>query len=150
VTEAGSDIHQLEPMFEQLERHYGKIPREVLVDGGFVALGAIDTTEAQGCRVYAPPMQPRDAERDPYRILPDDRDAVVRWRRRMGMASAKRKYKDRAATAECVNAQARNRGLWQFLLRGRPRARCVALLQALAQNAMRGLALRRAAAEAMA
>jgi hypothetical protein len=93
-------------------------------------------------------MKPRDAERNPYRPLPGDSASVARWRRRMGTASAKRKYKDRAATTECANAQARNRGLWQFLVRGGSKVRCVSLLYALAHNAMRGLALKRAWLEA--
>ena len=66
----------------------------------------------------------------------------------MGTASAKQKYKDRAATAECVNAQARNRGLGQLRVRGRKKARSVMLLYALAHNVMRSLALKLAAAEA--
>lgn len=148
VTSAGSDMQQLVPMLDQIRRRYGRLPREALVDGGFTSLDAIDAADAQGCRLYAPPMRPRDAERNPYRPLPGDRPSVARWRRRMGTASAKRKYKDRAATAECANAQARNRGLWQFLVRGRSRVRSVSLLYALAHNAMRGLALKRAWLEA--
>lgn len=148
VTDRGSDIHQLAPMLEQVERRYGKLPSEDLVDGGFASLGAIESVEAQGCRVYAPPMKPRNGNRNPYRPLPDDSEGVARWRRRMGAASAKEKYKDRAATAECVNAQARNRGLWQFNVRGRLKARCVSLLYALAHNAMRSLALEQAWQEA--
>ena len=40
------------------------------------------------------------------------------WRERMGTVEAQTIYKDRAATAECVNALARQRGLQQFLVRG--------------------------------
>lgn len=148
VTDRGSDMQQLAPMLEQLERRYKQLPSESLVDGGFASLDAIESTETRGCRVYAPPMQPRNAERNPYRPLPVASDAVARWRRRMGTASAKEKYKDRAATAECVNAQSRNRGLWQFNVRGRLKARCVSLLHALAHNAMRGVALEQAWQEA--
>ena len=46
-------------------------------------------------------------------------------------------YRERAATAECVNAQARNRGLRQIPLRGLIKARTVALWYALAHNLMR-------------
>jgi hypothetical protein len=38
--------------------------------------------------------------------------------RRMGIEQAKEIYKQRACTAECVNAIARNRGLRQFTVRG--------------------------------
>lgn len=148
VTEAGSDMHQLVPMLEQLDARHARTPREVLVDGGFASLDAIEAADDRGCRVYAPPMKPRNSGRNPHRPLPSDSAAVARWRRRMGAPGAKQKYKDRAATAECVNAQARNRGLLRLLVRGRKRARSVLLLYALAHNAMRSVALKQAAAEA--
>jgi IS5 family transposase len=141
-------MHQLVPMLEQLDARHACTPREVLVDGGFASLDAIEAVERRGCRVYAPPMKPRDSERNPYRPLEDDSPQIARWRMRMGTARAKQKYKDRAATAECVNAQARNRGLLRLLVRGRKKARSVLLLYALAHNAMRGVALKQAAAEA--
>ena len=64
----------------------------------------------------------------------------------MGTAEAKELYKDRAATAECVNAIARNRGLQRFGVRGRKKARAIGLWFALAHNLMRTIALRRATA----
>jgi hypothetical protein len=70
-----------------------------------------------------------------------DSDAAATWRKRMGMPDAKILYKDRAATAECVNALARERGLTRLRVRGPIKARCVLLLHALAHNLMRTLAL---------
>ena len=46
-------------------------------------------------------------------------------------------YKQRAATAECVNAQARNRGLLRMPVRGLAKVRCVVGLFVLAHNLMR-------------
>lgn len=46
-------------------------------------------------------------------------------------------YKQRAATAECVNAQSRNRGLLQMPARGLPKVRSVVGLFVLAHNLMR-------------
>ena len=51
--------------------------------------------------------------------------------------TAKALYKERAATAECANAQARNRGLQQMPVRGFAKAKCVVLLYVLAHNLMR-------------
>jgi len=59
----------------------------------------------------------------------------------MSTPEAQQIYRDRAATAECVNAQARNRGLTRMPVRGLPKVRCVALLFALAHNLMRMVAL---------
>ena len=61
---------------------------------------------------------------------------------RMGTEEAKKIYKERASTVECVNAIARNRGLQRFLVRGCRRVKAVLLWYALAHNLMRGLALR--------
>lgn len=66
----------------------------------------------------------------------------------MGTVEAKTIYKERAATSECVNAIARNRGLRQFLVRGLAKVKAVLLWFALAHNLMRAVALRRAAAGA--
>ena len=65
----------------------------------------------------------------------------------MGTAEAKEIYKQRAATAECVNAIARNRNLQQFRVRGRLKVWAVTLWYALVHNLMRAAALRAAAAE---
>jgi hypothetical protein len=64
----------------------------------------------------------------------------------MGSEAAKAIYKVRAATAECVNALARNRGLQQFRVRGLKKVNAVLLWFALAHHLMRGAALRRQAA----
>jgi hypothetical protein len=45
-----------------------------------------------------------------------DSQAVGAWRERMGTDAAKAIYKQRAATAECVNALARERGLTRMAL----------------------------------
>ncbi len=59
----------------------------------------------------------------------------------MGTEEAKALYKDRAATAECVNALARERGLTRLRVRGKTKVRGVLLLHALAHNLMRTFTL---------
>ena len=76
-------------------------------------------------------------QQDKHEPKPDDSDAVAQWRRRMAEPEAKEIYKQRAATAECVNAQARNRGLLRMPVRGLGRVRCVVGLFVLAHNLMR-------------
>ena len=77
----------------------------------------------------------------PHVALPDDSEAIIQWRQRMGSEVAKEIYKQRAATAECVNAIARGRGLTQFLVRGLNKVKAVALWYALAHNLMRAVTL---------
>ena len=94
----GSDKAQLVPMLDQLERRYGKLPWQSLVDGGFVTLDAIEGAARKGSKVYAPVIKPKDPNRDAYHPLPKDPPAVAAWRQRMGTAEAQEIYKLRAAT----------------------------------------------------
>ncbi len=141
VNNSGSDHANMPPMVEQIEANYGKKPEEMLVDGGFTTLDAIQTVAAAGTKVYAPVHKPRDPERDPHEPMPGDSKEIAEWRTRMGTDAAKEIYKERGTTAECVNAQARGRGLTQFLVRGSEQALGVALLAAIAHNFVRMLTL---------
>lgn len=134
VTNSGGDQPHLEPMADQIARRFGMLPREMLADGGFVNLGAIDRLDRRGMTLYAPPMIPRCPSRAPAARMKGDTDAVFAWRQRMESDVAKAIYKERAATIECVNAQVRNRGLQRFLVRGLKKVRAVALWHALAHN----------------
>jgi hypothetical protein len=145
VTNAGTDGAELPPMLDQIERRSGQRPAEALVDGGFATTDAIDTAEQAGTRVYAPPKQEQqqlDAGQDPYARKTGDTDATAVWRARMATPEAKAVYKQRASTAEWVNAQARNRGLYGVTVRGRPKVLVVVLWYALAHNFDRWRSLR--------
>ena len=95
---------------------------------------------AEHTRVFSPAPKSKDPDTDPHAPKAGDSEAVGAWRKRMGTAGAKESYKGRAATAECVNAQARERGLRRRRVRGTAKGRCV-LLHVLAHNPMRTLAL---------
>jgi transposase len=121
VTDQGVDSGQLDPMVEKIESLYASRPEKYLVDGGFVDQKAIDRTEVAGTMVFAPvPCVEKLARQgtDPYARRSDDTDGVAAWRERMGTTEGREEYKNRASTAEWVNAQARNHGLRQFLVRG--------------------------------
>jgi len=51
------------------------------------------------------PDETKDKDADPHAPKAGDSEVVAEWRERMGTEEAKIIYKDRAATAECVNAQ---------------------------------------------
>jgi len=133
---AGSDMGKLAAMSDKLAHDYARRPTEHLADGGFVALAEIERLAAASVAVFAPVPMPRDAARERYAPLANDGPGVAAWRTRMGTETAKAIYKERAATAECVNGQCRNRGLWRFPVRGLAKAKAVALLHALAHNMM--------------
>jgi transposase len=150
VTNSGGDQGQMAPMVEQHQERYQKKPKEVLIDGGFVKKADIDQVSPPhgGTTVYAPVMESKDPNRDPHTPRDDDSPAVAEWRQRMATDEAKAIYRERAATAECVNALARNRGLQRFLVRGLRKVKAVVLWYALAHNLMRAVALRAAVAQA--
>jgi transposase len=147
---AGSDMAQLAPMVAQVQQRLGQAPGQWLVDGGFPAHVQIDAVAGK-TELYAPvprakPPKGRDGDEPPapgseFEPKPGDSEAVAQWRERMGSDAAREIYKDRAATAECVNAQARNRGLLRMPVRGLAKVRCVVRLYALAHNLMRMVAL---------
>jgi transposase len=138
---SGSDQGKLAPMSDRLAELYGTRPRQHLVDGGYTRLGDIERLEEAGCAVFAPPPEPRITGREPHQPLPDDPPGVAAWRQRMGTEAAQAVYRLRAATAECANAQARNRGLVRFTVRGIAKAKAVALWFALAHNMVRAWSL---------
>ena len=140
VVTVGSDLGQLAPMVEQVTARHAQTPDEWLVDGGYPAHQQLDAV-AEQTTVYAPVPKPKDPAVDPHAAKSGDSDAVAAWRQRMGTDDAQVIYRERAATAECVNAQARNRGLQQVRVRGRAKVRNVLLFHALAHNLMRTLAL---------
>jgi transposase len=142
VVTVGSDQGQMPPMLDQIEARFEQRPKEVLVDGGFANLEDIENVQAGGkCKVYAPVSKPKKETVDRYEPKATDSPEVAEWRKRMGTKTAKEIYKERAATAECVNAQARNRGLRQFVVRGLEKVKSVATWFAITQNMARSFAL---------
>jgi len=134
VDNSGSDMGKLAPMSEALGAHYGQRPCEHVADGGYAKLDDIKALAEAGVTAYVPVPTPRDKARDPHAPQKADAPAIADWRERMGTDQAKAIYKERAATAECCNAQARNRGLRQFLVRGLDKVRNVALWHGLTHN----------------
>lgn len=162
VVTTGSDMGQMAPMVKQVVDRCGQAPQDWLVDGGFPAHDQIDAVAAQ-TRVIAPVPKPKAKTKakantaqtnaqddvqatpeppvDPHQRKPGDSPAVGDWRERMATDESKELYKERAATAECVNAQARNRGLVLLPVRGLKKVKAVALLFVLAHNLMRMIRL---------
>jgi hypothetical protein len=135
VTNAGSDVHESQPMRQQVEERTGRKVMEHLVDGGYIGLDAVDQSATAGTTLYAPVPKPRNENVDRHQPRKTDSPAVGQWRQLMGTPEAKAIYKERASTVETVNAECKTyRGLGPFLVRGIDKVKCVALWAALAYN----------------
>jgi transposase len=137
VTAQGTDSGLLEPMLAQIQESYGQKPKEALTDGGYVCAADVEAAAAAGVAVYMPLKNAEKelaAGTDPYAPKRKDRAGMAALRARMGTEEGKAIYKQRAATAEWVNAGMRNRGLYRFLVRGLTSVRAVVIIQALVHN----------------
>lgn len=142
VSNIGSDMGQTDEMLKQIERRTRQLPEEYLVDGGFAKLDSIERAAEQGVTVFAPVPTPREEGIDPHAPKKGDSEPVAEWRKRMGTAKAKKIYKERAATAERVNADLRMwRGVNLLSVRGTTKVLCVALMSAITYNVLRWMAL---------
>jgi len=138
VTNSGSDLSMLVPMLDDMRRRTGLDPGEILVDGGYVTLASLQAAHQRGITTYAPVKT--TAPKSPSGCIYNrtDAPAIALWRSRMQRPDAKAIYRQRAATAETVNADLRRwRTLDRFPVRGLRKARCHALLNAMAYNALR-------------
>jgi hypothetical protein len=143
VTNRGSDMGQTSSMLDQIESRTGKRPIEHLVDGGYRSHPAIEAAAERGVKLYAPVPKPRKGDtRDPHLPREEDSEAVAAWRVRMGTEEAKEIDKQRGATAETVNAEAKHhRGLDHLPVRGLTKALGSACLFALTSNMLRMISL---------
>jgi len=137
VTNVGNDAGELVPMLEQIERRTAQRPPVYLADGGFPKGDTITQATELGVTVYAPTAA-RKSDVDPATPCRGDSDADKAWRVRMSTDEAKVIYRERAATAEWTNADARtHRTLDRFLVRGLTKVSTCALWVALAHNMLR-------------
>ncbi|MGH8633841.1 MAG: transposase [Burkholderiales bacterium] len=140
----GSDAGESTPMLEQIAQRTGVRPKEILVDGGYAQHQAVDEAAHNDVTFYAPLPKPRTPDaRDPHLARDDDSPAVAQWRQRMATDEARAIYKQRAATAETVNADAKaHRGLDHLAVRGLPKVLASASLFVLTYDILRLITLR--------
>lgn len=145
VTNIGNDAGQMELMVQQIESEQAPFAAgtEYYVDGNFATDDDIQSLGQRGIAVFAPVKEAArqlQAGKNPYVRQPDDQEYVGTWRERMGTPTAHEKYKQRSKT-EFPNATCRNRGLYQFLVRGLEKVLSVVLWYVLAHNLFRRVAL---------
>lgn len=138
----GTDSHRLEPMLDEIQRRVERLPGQSLVDGGYMNFAAVEHAAARGLEVFAPPRENKTYHIDPFAVQPHDSPAIAAYRQRMASPQGKEIYKQRAATAETINADLKTwRGLGRLLVRGSTKVLTVALWSALTYNIMRGITM---------
>lgn len=141
LTENGTDYAQCAPMIEQIEERTGSKPAEVLTDGGYISKESVDEIAEASVTLYGP-LPERKTSPDPLVVKPTDSPAMRALKERMASEQGKETYKERAATAETVNADLKIwRSLDRFVVRGKKKVTCVVLWNVLAYNLLRYLAL---------
>lgn len=141
ITTSGNDQGQMSPMLEDIRQRHDRLPEEYLADGGFNKKENVEHAAHQGVTLYAPVQKSKRHDVDPHQPKPGDSPEVATWRQRMATPEAKEIYKQRAATAETVNADLRcYRGLGPLLVRSSSKVRCVVLWAALTYNVLRWIA----------
>ncbi len=141
VTNRGTEGDEAPPMREQVIKRTEQKPEEYLIDGGQATLRTVEKLSEAGVTVYAPTQAPRGTTRSQAEPRPTDSASVAGWRARMATDGAKAIYKERAATSECVNARARQHGVYQFVVRGLTKVTCMALWLAITHDLLRWIAL---------
>jgi transposase len=141
VNNEATDLHAMVPLAEQIEERFHTRPTEWLADGGCSSLGNINEMSERGCKVFSPLRPRRNAAHPLHEPRPTDTEPIREWRQRMSSDSGKQIYKERGSTAEWVNAQFRQCGLRQFLVRGADKVLAVVLMHAITLNMNRSFAL---------
>jgi hypothetical protein len=140
VINRGTDQGEALAVEEQVAQRAGRHPEAYLADGGFVDLQDITTLERCGVRVYAPPKEGENDRQVSWK--PGTTPEVLAWRERMETPEGQAIYQHRFSTAECVNAQGREKyGMQRFKVRSVAKVTCIALLMAITHDLLRWMAL---------
>jgi len=146
ATDRASDRGQLAPAVVDIERRYGRKPKQVLADGGYGSKGDIEQLhgdQAGPIEIFCP-LPPSKSAGDPSAAKRGDGPGVLAWRRRMNSEAGISFYRKRFAT-ERPHADMHNRGLTRLLVRGLDKAKAVLLWHVTAFNFRQRLFLERAA-----
>jgi transposase len=133
VSNDGSDMGKLTPMAEQIEKRCGRLPEEMLADGGYAKHEDIAALRQKGVDAL---VSPSSRAKSIEQLQRDGADPeVIAWREQMETPEAKKRYRARAGLAELPNAhQKTHHGIQQVLVRGLEKVTCVVLLNAIASN----------------
>lgn len=139
--DAGTSPRMMARVHSRLKKLGMAPPKNWIGDSAYS--GKKDVEEAAliypNCRYYAPPKVRKGI--DPKKHLKSDSEAIKKWRDLIDQEEVKNVYKKRCSTAEFSNAQVKQRGWREFLVRGREKVMSNALLNVIAHNIARSFDL---------
>ncbi|GIW40450.1 MAG: hypothetical protein KatS3mg076_1520 [Candidatus Binatia bacterium] len=145
VSQGRTDFAEAVPMLEQLERRFGRLPEQYVVDTGYTSVENVEELSARGVELYGA-LPKRKGKPDPYEVRPRDSEAVRQLKERMRTPEGRAIYGVRARVSERVHADLKRwRTLGKIVLRGRTKVRCIVLLNVITYNLLRWFALLAAA-----
>ena len=146
VLNKGSDSGQAPQMIDQIVNRCKVIPTDYLLDTGYDSHKNLDELYLKypELKIYQPIKYNKKTD-ETFEKNNNSQDTtkkkniansepVKKWEDRMDSELGKKTYKMRSETAEYSNAQARNRGMQQFRVRGIEKVSCVTLMYAIAHN----------------
>jgi transposase len=150
VTDRRNDTGLAEPMVKLIESRFAVAPKRALVDTTYATHDDMVALAERGTDVYSPVPEDRsDIKPASLRRRAAQRrsepDAVKAWRERMARPEAEEIY-SRRKRIETINGILKGRGFGILRVRSIAKAKCIALLQALAHNLWRARGLRALAA----
>lgn len=135
VVSKGSDSGLASTLIKQFQERYEINPKIWVADTGFdLHLEAESIKEEFDCVVYSPIRYKKPEKVSKKKLQSIDYLAREKMRALMETEEAREIYSQRSETAEFVNAQTRNMGFQQFVVRGLLKVNCMALLYAIAHN----------------
>lgn len=139
VTQARTDYGAVSPMLTAIEQRTETIPEQIVVDGGFTSRAEVDAVAQRGVTLYGP-LAERTGKPDPYAPRRGDSEAMRALKERMQTQEGQQIYRERAKTAELVNADLKRwRTLDRITVRGITKVTAVVLLNVLTFNMLRAI-----------
>lgn len=132
------DPGTLTPMIRQVQTTLEKIGcppvTKWLADSAYSNKKDVDACEEAfpNLNLYSPPVS--NTKADPLLLKESDSSAMKNLKQRMRTSEGQEVYKKRSSTAEFSNAQVKNKGMQEFLVRGTSKVLSMALIYALAHN----------------
>ena len=121
VTQAASDVGQLVPLLEQVERNVGRLPEVATADAGYFSAANVTAETLRGVDLYIPPDSQRHGVVEVAAGAPPPPEAGVReqMQHKVRTPEGRAVYGRRKAIVEPVFGQTKAcRGFRRFALRG--------------------------------